>query len=214
MMRKCFVVVLTFTFVLALPTFLQAQETKTQNIILVPITQDLTIGVTGGGMVPGGGNIKDRFDVGIPVAIYAKLPHLAKIGNMDIGLGLEIGYYEASAKYGDELCAVPVSLFGDLDLSNLIGLPPVMNLGFELGLGLHMQCLGDSPYNSYLGISPGIVFGYEVIEGLNIFAKARLSEVISDVNPFETNQQPFGGTQEWLDFRIGLSYTFKELFTY
>jgi hypothetical protein len=193
MMRKCFVVVLIFAFTLTLPTLTEAQTA---------MTHDLVIGATVGGMVPLGENIKDRFNIGIPFTAHAKVPYLAEISGMSVGAGLEIGYYMASAEYGEDLSGIPISIFGDLDLSNLIGLPPVMNLGFELGLGLHLQDLGDS--YTYFGLTPGIVFGYEVMEGLDIVAKLRFSEIVS-------SDDPFGGTQEWLDFRVGVSYTLPDL---
>lgn len=194
MMKKCFVAVLIMAFALTLPNFVQAQ---------MAMTHDLIIGATVGGIVPLGENIKDRFEVGIPFAVHAKVPYLAEISGMGVGAGLEIGYYMAEAEYGDDLSGIPIMIFGDLDLSNLISMPPEMELGIELGLGLHMQDLGDS-YTCF-GFNPGVFFGYEVMEGLDIVAKLRFSEILS------SEDDPIGGTQEWLDFRVGVSYTLPDL---
>jgi len=168
----------------------------------VTLGHDLVVGASFGGMIPIGQNIKDRFNMGIPFTIHAKVSGLVEISGMSLGAGLELGYYMASAETGDDLSGIPILAFGDLDLSNLLPLPPEMGLGVELGLGLHLQSAGDS--FTYLGLTPGVVFRYEVMEGIEVLAKLRASEILS-------SDEDFGGTQEWIDLRIGVNYTLSNL---
>ena len=168
----------------------------------VTLGHDLVVGASFGGMIPLGQNIKDRFNMGIPFTIHAKVSGLVEISGMSLGAGLELGYYMASAETGDDLSGIPILAFGDLDLSNLLPLPPEMGLGVELGLGLHLQSAGDS-FTS-LGLTPGVVFRYEVMEGLEVLAKLRASEILS-------SDEDFDGSQEWLGVRIGVNYTLPNL---
>lgn len=168
----------------------------------VTLGHNLVIGASFGGMIPFGQNIKDRFNMGIPFTIHAKVSGLIEISGMSLGAGLELGYYMASAETGDDLSGIPILAFGDLDLSNLLPLPPEMGLGVELSLGLHLQSVGDS-FTS-LGLTPGVVFRYEVMEGLEVLAKLRASEILS-------SNEDFSGTQEWIDLRIGVNYTLSNL---
>ena len=165
----------------------------------VTLGHDLVVGASFGGMIPIGQNIKDVFNMGIPFTLQAKVPELVELSGMSVGAGLELGYYMASAETSDDLSGIPILIFGDLNLSNLIPVSENMSLGIELAVGLHLQTRGDDSF-TYLGVTPGIVFGYEVMEGLNVVAKLRPSEILS-------SDEDFGGTQEWIGLRIGVNYT-------
>ncbi len=180
-------------------TFEEAPEEE------VTLGHDLIVGATFGGMIPIGQNVKDRFNMGIPFTLHAKVPGLVEISGMSVGAGLELGYYmaSASAETGDDLSGIPILALFDLDLSNLLPLPPEMGLGVELGLGMHLQSVGDDSY-TYLGLTPGVVFSYEVMEGLEVLAKLRASEILS-------SDEDFSGSQEWLGVRIGVNYTLPNL---
>lgn len=158
----------------------------------------LIAGVNFGGMLPFGQNVKDKFGLGVPFSVVVKVPGLFAFGNFSIGAGIEAGFYTASGKNGgDGLTGIPFMLTGTLDLSSFV--PEGMTLAAEVNLGMHMQKVGDDSYTN-IALLPGVCFGYEVMEGLNVIAKLRGVEILSG------GDSVFGGTQEWIDFRIGVEY--------
>jgi len=158
------------------------------------------VGVSTGAMMPLGENIKDKFGMGIPFTVTAKVPELVMFGNMSLAAGLELGYYMASGENGgDDLSGIPLLVGGTLDLSPFLPVEGLM-LGIEVNLGLNMQTVGDNSYTN-IGLLPGICIGYNVMEGLNVVAKVRGAEFLSSEDDAD-----FGGTQEWLDIRVGVEY--------
>ena len=158
----------------------------------------LVAGVNFGGMVPFGENIKDNFELGVPFSVVLKAPGLFAFGNFSIGAGIEAGFYTASGKNGgDKLTGIPFMLSGAIDLSTFV--PEGMMLAAEVNLGLHSQKVGDDSYTN-VALVPGVCFGYKIMEGLNVIAKLRGAEILSG------DDSVFGGTQEWVDFRVGVEY--------
>jgi len=164
----------------------------------------LVIGASAGGIVPFGQNIKDNYDIGIPLGIHVMVNNLAEFGGVTLNAGLETGYYMAgSSSEGDDLSGIPIYALLDFSLSNLLDfLPPEMSLCAEVAAGLHMQTAGES-YNAF-GLTPGLVCGYNIMEGLDLFLKIRGMEIFTG---FEGGD----GTQEWIDLRAGINYTLPVL---
>ena len=155
----------------------------------------LVIGVSSGGMIPFGQNIKNNYEIGIPYGIHTMITGLANFGWVTLDAGLETGYYTAENSTGSkDLTGIPVYALLDFNLSNLLG----FYLCTEVAAGFHMQTAGKS-YRAF-GVNPGLVCGFNVIKGLDFILKIRGTEIFTG---FEGRD----GTQDWIDLRAGINYT-------
>ncbi|HCL00310.1 MAG TPA: hypothetical protein DHW42_09440 [Candidatus Marinimicrobia bacterium] len=153
------------------------------------------IGVSYGGMIPFGQNIKNNYETGTPFGIHTMITGLAKFGCVTLDVGLESGYYTAKNSTGsNDLNGVPVYALLDFNLSNLFG----FYLCTEVAAGFNMQT-ADKSYRVF-GVTPGLVCGFNVIKGLDFILKIRGAEIF-------TGYEGGDGTQDWIDLRAGINYT-------
>ena len=175
-------------------------ETKTEDI------PTLIMGISTGGMIPFGGNLKDYYDMGLPLSIQIKKPEVAKLGKFSLNLGIETGYYWVKDPTGvkKDLRGAPFYFVGDVDFSSI--LPGKLCLNAELATGLHMQISDGLFSGTYFGYSPRVSLGYMLGKNTKLFAKVGGTQVFSnkDLGGSAAN----GGSQEWIDFRLGVDYIF------
>ena len=175
-------------------------ETKTEDI------PTLIMGISTGGMIPFGGNLKDYYDMGLPLSIQIKKPEVAKLGKFSLNLGIETGYYWVKDPTGvkKDLRGAPFYFVGDVDFSSI--LPGKLCLNAELATGLHMQISDGLFSGTYFGYSPRVSLGYMLGKNTKFFAKVGGTQIFSnkDLGGSAAN----GGSQEWIDFRLGIDYIF------
>jgi hypothetical protein len=171
----------------------------------VNIGYDFILGVNVGGMMPIGDNISD-YDVGIPFGLQAEVPSIFKIGNSDLNVGMEVGCYWMEGDI-DKLSGIPISLFANLEFPPVFG--GKLAFGAGLGGGIHIQFKGDdilfnnpTHYTNYF-LSPRLFAVFKASENFSLSLRVDVSEILSGTE--------FGGTQEWVNIGLRVSYTFRNL---
>ncbi len=100
------------------------------------------------------------------------------------------------------------------EYSNLLDIPIFFHFGFnkynlpnrklniipEIGLGIHIQSCSNQRFNDVnFGFTPGLSVEYKINKELTLFSKLRIIEIVKSTE-----------TQEWVDLRLGLSYTISD----
>jgi len=150
-------------------------------------------------MGPLGQNVSNLFGVGPAVGLTVEVPKLVDLDGLCISAGLNLGYLMAGADVGDDISAVLVGAFGGLDLSKFM--PDKMKLGVELGVAGYFLNRTDSYAGA--GINGAVVYGYDLgdlVENLGVVVKLGGHEILTGVG------KDAGGTMEWIDVRLGVTY--------
>lgn len=167
--------------------------------VKVKMGHDLVLGLGGGAFVPLGQNVSGLFGVGPAVGLTVEVPKLVDLDGLCISAGLNLGYLMAGADVGDDISAVLVGAFGGLDLSKFM--PDKMKLGVELGVAGYFLSRTDSYAGA--GINGAVVYGYDLgdmVENLGVLVKLGGHEILTGVS------KDVGGTMEWIDVRLGVTY--------
>ena len=164
-------------------------EDEFKGIIEYPVLE-----FSAGMIIPGGRNVRTLFNNGVSFTVNAKIPNLIKIKKLYLDVGLETGFYHVGSNY-----------------NNLLDIPILVNIGFskygfqnnklniapEIGVGIYMQSCNNNRFNSInFGIAPSVNISYKINKELTILSKLRIIEITG-----------YPDTQEWVDLRLGLSYT-------
>jgi len=159
------------------------------------ITEHPIIKLTPGMVFPGGQNVQSLFNSGFSFTASANIPNVIKIKDFYLNVGLEVGFYSIQSDY-----------------NNLIDIPILANVGFEnlsyktgkfkiipeIDLGLHIQSCNNQLFNKPgIGFAPGVGIEYKINKELTLLTKLKVTEIITSESK----------TQEWVDLRLGLSYT-------
>ena len=158
------------------------------------ITEYPVLEFSSGIIIPGGRNVRNSFNNGVSFTIKAKIPKLIKIKNLYLDTGIESGFYNIGSEYSN-LLDIPIFVyfgFSRYDLPNR-----KLNIIPEVGFGIHMQSCNNNRFNGIgFGITPNISIKYKINKKVTILSKLRIIEIIRSQE-----------TQEWVDLRLGFSYT-------
>jgi len=164
----------------------------------------LIFSLASGGLIPAGGNLRNNYNMGLPISFQFKIPSVTQLGEFPVNMGVESGYFwvKDPTNVKKDLRGAPLYLIGEVDMSALM--PGDLVLSPELGVGLHMQ-ISDGPFSgSYLAWSPRVMLGYKTNRDFMLFAKLGATQVLSNYDLGGSASE--GGTQEWVDFRLGFEY--------
>ncbi|MDD3806939.1 MAG: hypothetical protein PHE86_02720 [Candidatus Marinimicrobia bacterium] len=205
-MKRVFVILLGVLF--ASFAMLSAQEVVIYEEMYDVVEEeeighDIVLGLNSGLTIPLGQNIKDLFDLGIPVSLTVEVPELAPIQDMSLYAGLNLGYFMASGSEDniEDMSGIVVTPYCGLDMSNFV--PENMKLAVELGLGGYFL----DRYESYsaFGINGFLVYGYDVSDFFSVTLKVGANEILAGP------AKDADGTMEWVDVRLGVEYAIPKI---
>lgn len=150
-----------------------------------------------GMVIPGGRNVRKSFNNGTSFTVKAKIHKLIKIKKLYLDAGIESGFYYIGSEYSN-LLDIPIFFHFGFNKYNLPNRK--LNIIPEIGLGVHIQSCDNKRFNGVnFGFTPALSIEYKINKKLTLFSKLRIIEIVKSTE-----------TQEWVDLRLGLSYTISD----